>query len=206
MFNQSMLSFSKDNQSLKIHFEHPNAIGFLSNAIKEGVLHRPIGSTVVIMCIGTDRSTGDSLGPLVGTNLSDKLHLPYIYGTLNNPVHAVNLEETLNKVSDEIINPFIIAIDACLGHHSSIGDITIAKGSLKPGAGVKKVLPEVGNYHITGVVNVGGFMEYFVLQNTRLNLVFQMADIISRSIAIALRSTQQFGISTLPVLNQRELP
>ncbi len=205
MFNQSMLSFTKENQSFKIHFEHPNAIGLLSSACKEGISQRPIGSTVVIMCIGTDRSTGDSLGPLVGTNLSDKLHLPHIYGTLNNPVHAVNLEETLNMVAVEIANPFIIAIDACLGHHSSVGELTFAKGALKPGAGVNKVLPEVGNYHITGVVNVGGFMEYFVLQNTRLNLVFQMADIISRSIAIGLRSVQQFGIPISSAFNQREV-
>ncbi|MFY9218842.1 MAG: DUF1256 domain-containing protein, partial [Tepidanaerobacteraceae bacterium] len=52
-------------------------------------------------------------------------------------------------------------------------------GSLKPGAGVNKKLPPVGNFHITGVVNVGGFMEYLVLQNTRLFTVMKMVDIIS---------------------------
>jgi putative sporulation protein YyaC len=47
---------------------------------------------------------------------------------------------------------------------------------------VNKSLPEVGNIHITGIVNVSGFMEYFVLQNTRLSLVMNMAEIISTSI------------------------
>ena len=186
MFTQSTIPIDRDHQSLKIHFEHPNAIGLLSSAFKEGILQRPLGSTVVIMCIGTDRSTGDSLGPLVGTNLSEKLHIPHIYGTLNNPVHAVNLEETLKQVTDDVAIPFIIAIDACLGHHSSVGELTFAKGSLKPGAGVNKVLPEVGNYHITGVVNIGGFMEYFVLQNTRLALVMQMASFISLALVASL--------------------
>lgn len=30
-----------------------------------------------------------------------------------------------------------------------------------------------------GIVNVGGFMEYFVLQNTRLSLVMRMAHVIA---------------------------
>lgn len=46
------------------------------------------------------------------------------------------------------------------------------------GAAVNKSLPLVGEIHITGVVNVGGFMEYLVLQNTRLNLVMRMAGVI----------------------------
>ena len=34
---------------------------------------------VVIVCIGTDRSTGDSLGPLVGTFLKKKEDFPTIF-------------------------------------------------------------------------------------------------------------------------------
>ena len=52
----------------------------------------------------------------------------------------------------------------------------------KPGAGVNKQLPEVGDIHITGIVNVSGFMEFFVLQNTRLNLVMKMAKTIANGI------------------------
>jgi putative sporulation protein YyaC len=58
----------------------------------------------------------------------------------------------------------------------SIGCITLADGPLKPGTGVHKQLPEVGEAHMTGIVNVGGFMEYMVLQNTRLNLVWRMSE------------------------------
>jgi len=69
-----------------------------------------------------------------------------------------------------------------LGNLHSVGSIQVGMGPLKPGAGVNKNLPEVGEVHITGIVNVAGFMEYFVLQNTRLSIVMKMADIISRSI------------------------
>ncbi|MCX7773123.1 MAG: spore protease YyaC, partial [Clostridia bacterium] len=66
-----------------------------------GFRHRishPQERPVVVMCIGTDRSTGDSLGPLVGDMLT-KWKLPgvQVYGTLDNPVHARNLEEVLIK-------------------------------------------------------------------------------------------------------------
>ncbi|MCL6574238.1 MAG: DUF1256 domain-containing protein, partial [Bacillus sp. (in: Bacteria)] len=45
-----------------------------------------------------------------------------------------------------------------------------------------KDLPAVGDIHITGIVNVSGFMEFFVLQNTRLNLVMNMAKTIANGI------------------------
>lgn len=136
-------------------------------------------SPVVLLCIGTDRSTGDCLGPLVGTKLSamdqDFYH---VYGTLDNPVHASNLKEKLEEIYSLYQDPFIIAVDACLGSMENVGCINIGDGSLQPGAGVNKKLPPVGEVHITGIVNVGGFMEYLVLQNTRLNIVMRLADII----------------------------
>mgnify|MGYP000886255776 FL=1 len=147
-------------------------------------------SSLVILCIGTDRSTGDSLGPLVGSKL--KGHLPSqvaVYGTLEQPIHAVNLGETISEINRRFKNPLIIAIDACLGRSENIGFISIKPGALRPGTGVNKDLPEVGSMHIIGVVNVGGFMEYLVLQNTRLSLVMQMAKVISDGL---IHSCQEF--------------
>ncbi len=77
----------------------------------------------------------------------------------------------------------MLAVDACLGKAENIGCISIKDGPLKPGTGVNKNLTQVGSAHLVGVVNVGGFMEYFVLQNTRLSLVMRMADVIASSIA-----------------------
>lgn len=137
----------------------------------------PSNQKVLFVCIGTDRSTGDSLGPLVGTKLSDAGY--EVLGTLDDPVHAVNLEQKLEHIGNYFSDRFIIAIDACLGQFSNVGNIKVACGSIKPGAGVKKDLPAVGHASITGIVNVGGFMEYFVLQNTRLSLVMRLADEIA---------------------------
>lgn len=148
----------------------------------------------VILCIGTDRSTGDALGPIVGhkliTSISRYSNI-YVYGTLDDPVHAKNLKEKIDEIYSTFSNPFILAIDACLGKMDRIGYISVGKGPLKPGAGVNKNLPAVGNIHITGIVNLAGYMEYMVLQNTRLSLVMKMADTLVSSIKYSIWKLNQ---------------
>lgn len=179
---------NKQKRTFQIDHTHPQVLEHLSrhlyDLLAEPFLNRPI----LLVCIGTDRSTGDALGPLVGSRLmSQSMESVYtVFGTLDHPVHAVNLKETMDHIAREYEHPFIVAVDACLGQLSSVGQITIGKGPLKPGAGVNKDLPEVGDIHITGIVNVGGFMEYFVLQNTRLSLVMRMSECISQALITAL--------------------
>lgn len=127
---------------------------------------------VLFVCIGTDRSTGDAYGPLVGTELS-QLGIP-VLGTLEEPVHAVNLDEVRKVIAHKYPRHFVIAIDACLGQFEHVGEIHVKDSPLHPGAGVKKELGPIGDISITGIVNVSGFMEYFVLQNTRLSEVMRM--------------------------------
>lgn len=179
----SLFSLWTEPKKLKAHVDDFSAKAKLEARLSDlfvSARRRP----AVILCIGTDRSTGDALGPLIGTQLS-KLNLPHlhIYGTLDEPVHATNLIQSIELIKKSYTNPFIIAIDACLGKLDSIGCIVLTDGPLKPGAGVHKKLPEVGEANLTGIVNVGGFMEYIVLQNTRLNLVWRMSENISSLIS-----------------------
>ncbi|MDN5347996.1 MAG: hypothetical protein PWP65_1560 [Clostridia bacterium] len=170
---------------VKYFYHDPLAVEKLSQALNEYLrwLDPELSRELVVVGIGTDRSTGDSLGPLVGSLLQENISLPLnIYGTLEDPVHASNLAEKLAFIESRHPQSIIIAIDACLGQSENVGSITLATGSLKPGAGVNKNLPSVGDLHFTGTVNVSGYMEYFVLQNTRLSLVLQMARIIAGAI------------------------
>ncbi len=170
----------RSTSTAKADYQDPGFTHWLSSRMKSYYSQISPSRPIVIVCIGTDRSTGDSLGPLVGTMLTKRrLDGITIYGTLNQPVHALNLSDTLNEINERFTHPFIIAIDACLGQHTSIGTIQVADGPMKPGAGVNKDLPPVGHMHITGIVNVGGFMEYLVLQNTRLSIVMRMAEVIA---------------------------
>ncbi|WP_211750015.1 spore protease YyaC [Paenibacillus sp. Marseille-Q4541] len=193
---------SQDMPGLKISHTDPGIASAIVHRLLFHLFQAPAHKEIVIVCIGTDRSTGDCLGPLVGTSLSKlRSSIFHLYGTLEDPVHAVNLKDTLEEIYSRHHDPYVIGIDACLGQSSSVGCIQVAAGPLRPGAGVNKELPPVGDIHLTGIVNVGGFMEYFVLQNTRLSLVVRMADIISNGLSAAL--TEWHKRSTLLAVQEQ---
>lgn len=146
---------------------------------------------IVFVCIGSDRATGDCLGPLVGSKLIESTAGGYsVYGTLENPVHAKNLEATMKNISDSFENPFIIAIDASLGRQESIGCVGLHDFPLRPGVGVGKDLPWVGDLSITGVVNLSGLFDEMLLQTTRLNIVMNLANCICDGIEHCFKPSQ----------------
>lgn len=137
---------------------------------------------IIILCIGTDRVTGDSLGPLVGHQLNASANNFIVYGNLEQPVHAINLSDTLNHIYKRYHNPYVIAIDASLGTKDHIGYVTLRQGPLKPGQGISKDLPAIGDISITGIVNLSGKPGALLLQNTRLYTVMKLVDCITLGI------------------------
>lgn len=194
----------QSESDFKIHYNEQTCMIRLTKSI-EPFISKMGERPLVVCCIGTDRSTGDSLGPLIGTRLK-RSHLEelHVYGTLDSPVHAVNLSETYKEIKHTFTNPFIIGIDACLGRYNNVGMISLGEGPVLPGAGVHKDLPPIGDIHLTGTVNVGGYMEYFVLQNTRLHLVMSMADVMSVSLISAIRHLKHRTPSTKVNLHRIE--
>ncbi|AJA50116.1 putative sporulation protein [Clostridium pasteurianum DSM 525 = ATCC 6013] len=173
MVNKVMIDSTENNCIFKIRDTLSKEI---LSTLKE---NRPI----ILLCIGTDRSTGDSLGPLVGDKLNFLIrdHI-FIYGNLKSPIHAKNLCDTITKIKSTYKNPYIIAVDACLGSIQNVGKIIIENKPVIPGAAMNKDLPPVGNLSITGIVNIAGSLEFMVLQNTRLYVVMHLADMISKGI------------------------
>lgn len=133
----------------------------------------------VILCIGTDRIIGDCLGPLAGSMLKkaagDSLA---VYGTLEHTVHALNLQKINREIKKKHHGQIMIAIDASLGSYEYIGSVFVRPGCLKPGAGVRKNLPDVGDIAITGIANGESASPYLDLQTARLSTISRMAETI----------------------------
>lgn len=193
---------------MNIFLKHKSKISYYNSAEKntayelgknlcELLKEQGLNKTIVFLCIGSDRATGDCLGPIIGYKLSKyiKLHNYYVYGTLEDPVHAKNLKDTIDLINHTHEDAFIVAIDASLGKSDHIGYITLGEGPLKPGAGVDKDLPAVGDVFITGIVNFSGFLDHMLLQTTRLNVVMSMADQICLAINISLHKLNSLTLS-----------
>ncbi|WP_432775164.1 spore protease YyaC [Brevibacillus gelatini] len=139
---------------------------------------------VVFLCIGSDRSIGDALGPLVGTMLLEAGVTHRVYGTLEEPIHAFNLEPTLKAIKRQFRQPLIIGIDAGLGEKEQVGAVILKEGPLLPGRALQKMLPPVGDYHLTGVVNyLDPLPATQFLNDTRLYTVRKLAKTIVDMIA-----------------------
>jgi len=97
------------------HYEAPQCLMDLQKVIHGNLLelNSSCSRTIVYLCIGTDRATGDCLGPLVGSRLQNYLPNAEVYGTLQQPVHAVNLEQVMSDLTRKHADPLVIAIDAC---------------------------------------------------------------------------------------------
>ena len=141
----------------------------------------------VVVCIGSDRVTGDCLGPLVGHLLTTKYNIKtFVYGTLRRPVTALNLSESAGFIRQAHPKSKVLAVDAALGRPEDVGLIRINKGGVYPGSAVSKVLPKVGDYSVIAVVNSGGGNADLKLNATRLNFVMLMAEAIAGGIYDAL--------------------
>ena len=137
----------------------------------------------VIVCIGSDLAIGDSLGPLLGTILEEKLKgKAYVYGTLNFPITAK--EALIISKNIKQLHPLskILAIDASVGDKSEVGFIKVSDTGIKPGLGVNKSLPIMGDSSIIGIVTEKQDVLNNLFSATRLNLIYKMSIAISKGI------------------------
>lgn len=141
-----------------------------------------IDENTVIVCIGTDKCIGDSLGPLVGTLLKETLIPIPVYGTLSAPIHALNIDKKLIEIYNNHPNALVIGIDACLGDSNSIGEIHVRDYAIHPGKGVGKTLPDVGEASIIGIVDSSSNTEIFSNRTIRLSLIMDMSKSIVKGI------------------------
>jgi len=107
----------------------------------------------VVICIGSDRVSGDMLGPLVGSTLREEYRLPCpVYGWIGESVNGLNLEEYLKMVAARHPHSLLIAVDAALGKEEDVGKVRFKKGGIKAGGALERRGEKIGDLGVIGVV------------------------------------------------------
>ena len=141
----------------------------------------PINRNIIFVFIGTDANIGDSLGPICGqiTDFSGRTCL--FYGDLTNTITAKDVPYLVDFIKQTHPSSFIVTVDAALGSKDDIGVIKVCKNGIKPGLGVNKNLPEIGDASIIAVVGEKK-LNYGLNSVLRLGAVFKIAKTISDGI------------------------
>ncbi|MBQ8658165.1 MAG: spore protease YyaC [Clostridia bacterium] len=144
-----------------------------------------LNSSPVVVCVGSDLAIGDCLGPITGSMLKRKTQglSTFIYGTLSAPVTAKEIRYMRKFLKETHPKTPVIAVDAAVGGEGDIGLIKISDSPLRPGAGANKNLGTVGDLSVMGIVAEKSVANYALLNQTRLNLVYKMSEIISDALA-----------------------
>ncbi|MCP8967482.1 spore protease YyaC [Ectobacillus ponti] len=158
--------------------------------------------SLTVLCIGSNRVNGDSLGPFVGTLLQglypERLT---VVGSLREPVDALNLKETLQRLAVPA-DGLLLAVDSIAGTEQYLHQIMVRPGALQPGSGIGTVLPAAGDVSLMGVVMEESENVMRSLSYTSLHVIYEMARAIAGGISLAVR--QRFGYEAqAPLLPMR---
>lgn len=138
-----------------------------------------LGERPVVLCIGTDRVTGDCLGPLVGQILMECGVNAFVYGSLRRPITALSLVDTVKQIRLAHGERKVLAIDSSVGRASDVGKIRIEYDAIRPGSADGKRLPKVGDVSITATVTDPRKLP---LSAVRLGAVYELATKIAARI------------------------
>lgn len=144
---------------------------------------------IIFLCIGTDRITGDCLGPLVGSNLKEIYNYNKnisVIGDVYHPIHAENVNKAIKEINQKNDQKIVITIDSALAQKQNIGEIHVQNTPLIMGRGLnKRNSIKIGNISIKGVVgqnyNARKY-NFFSLQNVPLRRVMKIAEEITLGI------------------------
>ena len=138
-------------------------------------------SKLIFLCIGTDRITGDSFGPLVGYKLKNLFYGEEkieVIGDLENIVSLSNIKSITEYIKNSYENPFLIAIDAAVSNKIEIGRIVVSNKKMNVGGCLKRKI-YVGDISIKGIVS-RDLLErgntFKLLQTVPLSTIMNMAD------------------------------
>lgn len=130
----------------------------------------------VIVCIGTTKVIGDSLGPFTGDYLKDVFKVrAFVYGDSRRSVTASNFSEYKRYIEKTHLGSPVIALDACLGREEEIGKIKLSDRGVLAGGALGKSLGRIGDLGLLSIVGVAGDDNLAALTEADEGLVRELA-------------------------------
>ena len=180
---------------LKDNIEYKRFVWEFSNILKRNKENKKL----IFLCVGTNKVIGDSIGPMVGTNLINILKCKRdfnfknsnikVIGDMSNNISYNNIEDYMKKIKKLAGNNFIIVIDSALSSENNIGKIFIHDRGLKYAESLKRKNNVIGDVSIKAVVgkNTQNRLKNFkILRNASTKRVMTMANILSKGIIDAM--------------------
>ena len=184
---------------LKENKEYKRFVWEFSNILKQNKQNK----NLIILCIGTNKVIGDSIGPIVGTNLKNdlKINMKFkdefyiknkkikIIGDMCNNISYNNIKENIEKIDTIGEKNFIIVIDSALSSENNIGKIFIHNRGLKYAESLKRSNEIIGDMSIKAVVGKNTqnrFKNFKILKNISSQRVITMSNIVSKGIIDAM--------------------
>lgn len=137
---------------------------------------------VVFTFIGTDANVGDSLAPMCGSLLHGRHKNVFFYGNLNRPITAKEVPFVAEFLKRAHPDSAIIVVDAAVGKKEDVGTVKVISRGIKPGLGVNKNLPPVGDVSVIGVISEKNNLGLSFLGCERVSKVYSMSKVIASGI------------------------
>ena len=146
---------------------------------------------LVFVFVGSDCNIGDSLAPLCSALLNVSDSNVFIYGNLGELITAKEVPFMSKYLKYAHPDSIIIVIDAAIGKKWDIGRVKVQNFGIKPGLGVNKDLPMLGDISIIGVVGEKGSFKNGSLPQIRLSTIYNMAKNIAKGIETFLNEREK---------------
>lgn len=147
--------------------------------------------TPVVLCVGSDKIPGDSIGPVVGDYLTRVYNTKcFVYGICGNSVNGTNLGKYMEILTKAHSESAVIAVDACLASGKISADVLVREGGVNPKKAVSGDDSHTGDVGILGVIKDNGLNPLSALMTVSTDKV----ENIARKIAFIINSALSYGI------------
>ena len=108
---------------------------------------------IIVLCIGSNKIYGDSLGPRTAEKLTLINNDCIIYGNMRKSINGNNLAGYVSMLRSRHPDAVIVAVDACLTTHTEdVGLVKLLPYGVNAGKAVKQDALPVGEISVIGIV------------------------------------------------------